>query len=346
MMRTCSGCASRDWYTGAMTTSRARSPRFTRPETRPTIQLTDDDVALFWHLYRHRVLDSRLIYALFPTRSEEKLSKRLRRLWAAEYLERVDRDNLRLRQRNGSDHFVYALAREGGKALLAQGDLDFDPYRLKQKNRELHPLSIQHMLQTARFMVELEVSARAHGNARVIHFDEIGRANPKAKRRRTGLPYTLRSEVEWKGVQSEQGTAPDQIFAIEIDGERQYIFLEIDQGTETIEPGGRRQQGETFWHNTSILRKFLIYAHAFRTQAHKEQFGLPVFRVLTVTTSRERSEAMRELYPKYLARRQQLAPPGLLLFTDWQTVSEHNGSLLDLGLTNAVGKQISFDQRR
>ncbi len=325
-----------------MTVTRAKSPRFRRTDERPKLQLTADDLEVLWQLYRHRVMDSQSIYSLFPTRSAEKISKRLRRLWLAEYVERMDRDNMRLRQRNGSDHFVYALAREGGKVLQAQNAPEFDPYRLTQKNRKLHPLTIEHLLQTTRFMVSLRNAARDHGEARVVHFDELRHEFPKAERRKSGLPLALRAEVEWQGIRSEQGTAPDQIFSLELPNERQFIFLEIDQGTETIEPGIRQQQSPSFWNSSSILRKMLVYAHAFRQGAHQEQYGLPVFRVLTVTTSPKRVEAMRQLYADHLRKPPHSAKPGLFLFTDWKTIGEHEGSILNLPLQRASGNDVAL----
>ena len=285
-------------------------------------------------------MDSESIYSLFPNRSSDKISRRLKKLYDAEYIERMDRDNVRLKQRNGSDHFTYALAREGGKALQAQGVPSFDPYRLKQKNRKLSPLALDHLIETSRFMVALERATWLQPGARLLNFDELGREIPKAQRRRTGLPLRLSASIDWHGTSTEQGTAPDEIFGLDLPDGRQYVFLEIDRGTETIAPSKRRQQSASFWHSSSILRKFLVYAYAFRQKAHQEQFGLPVFRVLTITTNSARVLQMQELYQAYFSSGPHQVTPGFFLFSDRETIGAHAGTLLDLPLTNGARKSV------
>jgi hypothetical protein len=62
-----------------MTIGRKASRRFAREKDGstppPSIILTDDDLAILWHVYRHRLLDSESIYRLFPERSEQQLSR-------------------------------------------------------------------------------------------------------------------------------------------------------------------------------------------------------------------------------------------------------------------------------
>lgn len=82
------------------------------------------------------------------------------------------------------------------------------------------------------------------------------------------------------------------VFAFVAKSERQYFFLEMDGGTETIVPGDARLREQSFWRGTSLLRRFVIYASAFETRAHVAAFGFPDFRVLTVTTTPARAEAM------------------------------------------------------
>ena len=142
---------------------------------------------------------------------------------------------------------------------------------------------------------------------------------------RGGLQNTLRTKINnWHGYRGEEGTAPDRIFAITANGKRQYFFLEMDAGTETIAPSERRIKAPSFWRDTSLLRKFVIYASAFENQAHQEVFDIPVFRVLTITTTPGRAEAMQEACAAHLKN----IRPGLFLFTDWQSVREHEGSLM------------------
>ena len=110
----------------------------------------------------------------------------------------------------------------------------------------------------------------------------------------------------------------------------------MDEGTETIVPGEARMREPSFWRDTSLLRKFVIYASAFETKAHTAAFGIPVFRVLTVTTTPGRAEAMQYDCKTHLPH----IRPGLLLFTDWQTIAAESDGLLDVGFLDHTGKRI------
>jgi hypothetical protein len=61
------------------------------------------------------------------------------------------------------------------------------------------------------------------------------------------------------------------------------------------------------------LRKFLTYAESHRQGLHKKRFGIPAARVLTLTTSEDRAEVMRQAAEMF-AVRQLKVPPGLFLF--------------------------------
>ena len=170
---------------------------------------------------------------------------------------------------------------------------------------------------------------------RMIYQPEF-QAQPKTTSR-GGLQNTLRTKINnWHGYRGEEGTAPDRIFAITANGRRQYFFLEMDAGTETIVPGERRLKQPSFWRDTSLLRKFVIYASAFENRAHQSVFDIPVFRVLTITTTPGRAEAMREACSTHLKK----VKPGLFLFGDWETISASSTSLLNTIFVNARGDSV------
>ncbi|MCC5986030.1 MAG: replication-relaxation family protein [Rhodobacteraceae bacterium] len=320
-----------------MATLRAPSPRYRNDDPAPSIQLQEDDLALFWHIYCNRVMDAKSIYTLFPNRSPQGLSRRLNALrkGAQPYLHRLAQAPNRLRIRNGSDPQAYALAPLGAKALKLHRGVDIPAdHRWTQKNRELRPGTIQHDLATSRFMARLyRDTLEAGEGVRLIYQPEF-ESQPKITSR-GGLQNTLRTKINnWHGYRGEEGTAPDRIFAITANGKRQYFFLEMDAGTETIVPGERRLKQPSFWRDTSLLRKFVIYASAFENRAHQEAFDIPVFRVLTITTTPSRAEAMHEACAAYLPN----IRPGLFLFTDWQSVRENNGSLLSMAVKNMAGR--------
>lgn len=320
-----------------MTQLRAPSPRYRSDDPEPTIRLQEDDVEILWHVYCNRVIDAQSIYGLFPNRSTQGLSRRLNKLrkGTSPFLQRLAQAPNRLAQRNGSDPQAYALARRGADALRQHRGVEIPPQRWTQKNRELRPSTIQHDLAASRFMAQLRRDAAAMDGVELRYQQEIegklsGRVNARG-----GLKNTLRTRiVRWPGGAGEQGTAPDRIFELVANGRRQYFFLELDAGTETIAPSERRIKAPSFWRDTSLLRKFVIYASAFENQAHKEVFDIPTFRVLTVTTVPGRAKAMQQACATHLKN----IRPGLFLFTDWERIREHDGPTLSMPFTNAAGR--------
>jgi hypothetical protein len=111
---------------------------------------------------------------------------------------------------------------------------------------------------------------------------------------------------------------PDAIFGLRVAGRegrpvRTFVFLEVDRGTMTIAPAKQVRESEAFLYRTSVLRKLLTYAESHLREWHKIHFGIPAARVLTLTTSPARAEAMREAAQRLIVRPLKL-PPGLFLF--------------------------------
>ncbi len=74
---------------------------------------------------------------------------------------------------------------------------------------------------------------------------------------------------------------------------------------------------------TSILRKLLAYQTIWQSKPHQQQLGWHSFRVLFVTTSRERAENM------VIAANKQTPAKGspIFLFTDKQSLYSHDNLL-------------------
>ena len=64
-----------------------------------------------------------------------------------------------------------------------------------------------------------------------------------------------------------------------------YFMFERDRGEMPVERHSRKDQ-------TYFAKKMLIYYEANRAGEHLREFGIPNFRVATVTTTQERVEAM------------------------------------------------------
>ena len=92
-----------------------------------------------------------------------------------------------------------------------------------------------------------------------------------------------------------------------------YFFLELDLGSMTIVPTERARKSDGFRYRATILRKLLTYAESHRQGLHKKRFGMPVARVLTLTTSEDRAEGMRQAAETFAVRPPKV-PPGLFLF--------------------------------
>jgi hypothetical protein len=299
-----------------MGAERKSYPRFRREGEAPRIELTDDDIAILRHVYRHRFIRADDLYRLFGDRSPDKLSRRLTRLFRNEFLDRpiaqVDRFH-----EGGSRAMVYGLDNAGARYLKEVMNVSVSSADWKARNRSYRRESLDHTLSISRFMVDLEIGARAREGVSVIHFDEILAGAPE-RTRRLPQPGRWPVELQWFGSRAEVQIIPDAIFGLRAEGadgraSRTFVFLEIDRGTMTIAPARPVRESEGFPYRATILRKLLTYAESYRQELHKKHLDIPAARVLTLTTSPARAEAMREAAEHLVVGPQKL-PPGLFLF--------------------------------
>jgi hypothetical protein len=328
-----------------------RAPRFRPADEPPPIQLTDDDIAILWHVYRHRLIDSEAIYSLFPNRSRQQLSRRLGAMFHARYLGRPPQQIEHFAAGGGSKPFVYALEREGARVLRDRFGVPVKIERWLQKNKEVQQRNIKHTLATTRFMVALETACRARGNVRLIPFDELLATYAPAQTKKLPYPDVIRAPIAWNGHSGGEGTRPDRIFGLEYRDRpagknRTFFYLEIDEGHETVEPGERQRKAPSFFRRSSILRKLVVYAFAHRAHMHEKHFGFgAAARILTVTTTRARIESMRETYRRHLMPEPMRIQPGLFLFTHQRALYDHQADLLALSWSNGIGNPVSIDGR-
>ncbi|WP_299211970.1 replication-relaxation family protein [uncultured Tateyamaria sp.] len=320
------------------TTTRTSQPRFQVPAEQPGIKLTDDDYQILWHIYRNRLIESSSLYQLFPGRSAQVISRRLKLLFRTEHIARPINQNVKNRLRPGTDPYVYAIARNGAAALRKKFAAQIPTSGWTYKNAQLSLTAIEHQLDTSRFVTNLIVAAQSRPDVRLLYADQLIPADV-AEKRPAGLFNTVRADVSWPTPGRNEGTAPDIILGIEQEGRRQVLFVEIDRGTETIEPGKRKQRSERFWRDTSFLRKLLIYGAVFRTKAHQTQLGLPTFRVVTVVPNADRVESIKAAWHNHLSTGVNRTRPGLFLFTDWTSMSVAE-DLLQVPFQNAAGRPV------
>lgn len=307
-----------------MGAQRKSYPRFKRGGDAPPMALTSDDIEILARVFRYRFVRADDLYRLFPNRSPDRLSRRLTWLYRNQYLDRPIAQIDRFRG-GGSQAFVYGLDNAGARLLAERLGLSITSGEWKARNRTYTRENLDHTLSVARFMVDLELACRRSGNVELISFDDVLADAPERTRRRP-QPGRWPVPVRWADASGEVTVAPDAIFGLRLtqtDGPtvRTFVFLEIDRGTMTIAPAKRVRESSAFLHRTSILRKLLTYGTSHQLQLHREHLGIPIARVLTLTTSLARAEAMRETAFNLVTRPMRL-PPALFLFGSLEALDD------------------------
>jgi hypothetical protein len=186
----------------------------------------------------------------------------------------------------GSEPMVYALGNRGAEVLEAEGQVKRGGIRWDTKNRNLSRVFLHHTLAVAEVMVAFEVDCRNHVGVRFIPPEEVlAEAPPQTQRLR--LPFRWQVEIHEDGKPYRLGVEPDRVFGLRFEGEpenrqRVFFFLEADRSTMPVVRKGLAQ--------TSFARKLLAYRETWWRGLHRTHLGISNFRVLTVTTSRERVE--------------------------------------------------------
>jgi len=261
-----------------------RRPRFRRASEPPAFRLTDDDVEIVRQVARFRFIRSTHIAALVR-RSVDRTNDRLLRLFHAGYIDRP-RAQLDYYPTAGSAPITYALADRGARLLRERDGIKVANPEVSRKNREAGRPFIEHQIEIVNFQVALHRAVRNHPGVRVISPIEINAASrqPVPASRN---PFALRAKVAHRGVRREISVVPDIVFGLELaDGSRRYFMVEIDRGTMPIV--------RSRFDQTSFEKKMRAYLTAHAAKQHERQFGLKNFRMLTVTTDRERMQSMKK----------------------------------------------------
>jgi hypothetical protein len=274
--------------------------------------LTPRDHEILRAVHRHRLLRSTHLIALSDG-SRQTTLRRLQLLFHHGYL---DRPPMQLDwYARGSEPLVYALGNHGAELLEREGEGRRGGIRWEAKKRNVSRVFLHHTLAVAEVMVAFEIACRPHEGVRFIPPEEVLAGAPEATRR-LRLPFRWQVEVRQGGKPYRLGVEPDWVFGLEFHGvpenrRRGYFFLEADQGTMPVTRKGLGQ--------TSFLRKLLCYQETWRQGIQRSHLGISNFRVLTVTTSRERVEHLVEVC-------RSLGGGGsrLFLFADREQLTEEN----------------------
>ncbi|MEJ8563282.1 replication-relaxation family protein [Yoonia sp. GPGPB17] len=279
--------------------------RFRRSKA-ATIQLTERDITILRALEQHRFLTTDHLLALTGGTSRQGLTRRLRELYDAKYIDRPRAQMMALAYADKRP-MIYALGNEGAELLSNRFQMALPDVYWTEKNRRVKEKFVEHTLGISDFMVSLETACRDAGNIRIITKDDMLTASPEATRRKRH-PVRWQTRIHWNNQWHDVAIVPDIIFGLHYtdrpEGKNKaYFMVEIDRGTMPITRRDIRQ--------TSFARKLHSYADTFERKLHVEHFGIKNFRVLTVTTSKERVETMIGAYKSEIVTR---APQGLFLF--------------------------------
>jgi len=279
----------------------SRRPHFRR-HAPPPLRLTEDDITIVRHVAKHRFLRSTHIVRLMR-RPPKKVVERLGALYHTGYLDRP-RAQLDYYATVKRPPYVYALGNRGAALLteldgVAQAKVDWT-----DKNREAGRPFIEHTLLVADVMVALECALKLRSDIRLIEPEHILTGAPDLTRRARN-PFKFSVRVSVNGFAGELSVVPDRVFGLDFLAERKrtYFFLEADRATMPVMRSSLSQ--------TSLYRKFVAYgAGGGGGNAFGRQLGIGSFRVLTLTTSAERTANMLD------ALGQATRPSRQFLFSD------------------------------
>jgi hypothetical protein len=268
----------------ALVAQPVRMPRFRRASEPPAFRLTDGDLEIVRQIARHRLIRSTHIAALVG-RSLDRTNERLMRLFHAGYVDRP-RAQLDRFPTEGTAPMVYALADRGARLLCERDGIMCGNTEWSRKNRGAGRPFIEHQVEIVNFQVALERAVRERSDVRLLRPEEMI-ATSRRPSQGSGDTFALRAKVAHRGKTRESSVIPDIVFGLALaDGSRRNFMVEIDRGTMPV----RRSDPD----QTSFEGKMRVYLSAHAARQHERQFGWKNFRVLTVTTDRQRMQSMTE----------------------------------------------------
>jgi hypothetical protein len=248
--------------------------------TRPGPVITDRDREILRSLKEYRLLTTEQVQRLhFP--SAQTTLRRLRRL---------ETECLVLRQRSNAltTHAVTLTPR--GVAVLHNGD-DGTPARdgsASQTARLPGEFFLKHMVAVNDFRIALELDACRRHDVELLGAiaDTVRSAAGPAVQPRAALAET----VAFEGERGERLLhIPDLAFALRRDGRQALFLVEVDRGTEVV---GDAKRGVGLFVRF-YLRALLTGRFQGLGARLGGETGFKGFRVLVVTTSKARVEAIR-----------------------------------------------------
>jgi len=271
--------------------------RLSRPDNPPPFRITDRDIAILRMVARFRFATSeqivRYLMMLDASTSHQQVLRRLAGLFYRQLLDRPRQQHLQL---STFSHLVYALGREGARAI-ADNAPHINPHlEWAAKNARATTPHIVHTLETTDAMLHFEHACHQRGDVRLLDHWDCAAYFPAATHDLVD-PFKLRVTVQHEGKPVALNAIPDRLISLVLPDNRRHNFcVEIDRGTMSV--AARRLSGKS-----SFARKIRAYHAAWQQDRHKEQWGVQGFRVLTVTPSENRIKGMLTVQRRTTANR-------------------------------------------
>lgn len=269
--------------------------RFERAAHAPPLDLTPLDVAVLRHVRRHRFLRSDQLVRL-TGESSAALSRRLNLLFRHGYLDRP-RAQWRYHEPDRSRELIHGLGKRGVRYLQKLGEVE--SHRIHEKR--VGQLYLDHTVEVAEFMTRLETELPAGVSLEYV--------DDGASVQRSVATCSWSVPIHYRGERLEVGVVPDRVFRLVTRDESLVFCLEIDRGTMPVMRTNPSQ--------SSFYRKLLAYHETWRSGVHLRDMGWRRFRVLTVTSSRERRDHLIEVCREVVSS----GGSGLFLFADREGVA-------------------------
>lgn len=253
--------------------------------TRPSVRLTERDVAIIQAVYEYRALTTpqiqRLIFPLCGGSERGRLvvaQQRLKLLYHNEYLTRDERPT---KLSEGRQALVYFLDKRGAQLLATYlkcdvAELDWRP---RDNVAGAGHLFLDHLLHTNDVRIALTLAAQANGYRLLRWIDD------RSLRRREMKEYVTLPTDDGKG--ERVAIVPDGFFSIVRGDKVFHHFLEVDLATVV---GLSSKSNRRDW-----ARKVRAYLAFHRSGQYKTRYNADEFRVLTVTTGPDRMENLQAI---------------------------------------------------
>jgi len=308
--------------------TRVRGRLFQRPGSPRAFRLTERDLRLLANIERLRLASGEQLAAL-DGGSAQNVSRALLALWENDYVERLLGQMESRVLYKGSFPLIYGLTRQGAWLLRKHGyDVRRRVLYETDKQRQAGWRFIEHRVDITEFMVQLELACRNRSDLALIQRSQILDAADKLQRdRRVRLYANVRVDGEHKLLSVD----PDETFGLRLTNAQKecFFFLERDRGEMPVHRRKNKEQ-------TYFAKKMQTYYEANRAGEHEREFSLPNFRVLTVTTTKERVAQMSKAQQELTSGR----GSNLFLFIDEESLRHKNP--LEADWINGKGKVVKL----